>query len=64
MNPGVGGLPFFGIIIGECCAGLYMILELPSYNRKLQANNDMPIPEWRMPPVIVAGVVFALGLFW
>ena len=24
----------------------------------------MPIPEWRLPPVIVGGVSFAIGLFW
>lgn len=64
FNPGVGGLPFFGMIIGEMLAGLYMILLQPSYNRKLAANNNMPIPEWRLPPVIVGGVFFAAGLLW
>ena len=24
----------------------------------------MPVPEWRLPPVIVGGVSFAIGLFW
>lgn len=52
------------MILGEIFAGVYMIIGLPAYNRKLQANNGMPVPEWRMPPAIVAGVVFALGLFW
>ena len=64
MNPGVGGLPFFGMILGELFAGLYMLLIQPSYNRKLAANNNMPIPEWRMPPVIIGGSVFAVGQFW
>lgn len=57
-------MPFFGIILGEVFAGIYMIIGLPAYNRKLQANNGMPVPEWRMPPAIVAGVVFAIGLLW
>lgn len=38
-----------------------MIILQPAYNRKLAANNDVPIPEWRLPPVIVGGVSFAIG---
>ncbi|KAF4629983.1 hypothetical protein G7Y89_g8164 [Cudoniella acicularis] len=64
MSPGVGGLPYFGMIIGMICAGIYVILTQPSYNRKLAANNGVPIPEWRLPPVIVGGLAFAAGLFW
>ena len=64
MSPGIGGLPFFGMIVGLCMAGSYVILMNPSYNRKLEANNGIPIPEWRLPPVIVGGVLFAGGLFW
>lgn len=43
------------MITGEVFAGLYMILIQPAYNRKLAANNNMPIPEWRLPPVIIGG---------
>lgn len=61
---GVGGLPYFGMIIGMLFAGLLIILQQPSYNRKLAANNNIPIPEWRLPPVIMGGVSFACGIFW
>ncbi|KAA8564836.1 hypothetical protein EYC84_010607 [Monilinia fructicola] len=44
--------------------GLYVALTQPSYNRKLEANNGIPIPEWRLPPVIAVVVSFAIGLFW
>ncbi len=64
MNQGVGGLPFFGMITGEILAGIYIVILQPSYNRKLAANNNIPIPEWRMPPAIVGGVFFAIGLLW
>ena len=64
MNGGVGGLPYFGMILGQLIAGLYIALTQPSYNRKLEANNNVPIPEWRLPPVIIGGVSFACGLFW
>jgi DHA1 family multidrug resistance protein-like MFS transporter len=64
MSPGIGGLPFFGMIVGLCVAGSYVILSNPSYNRKLDANNGVPVPEWRLPPVMIGGFLFAGGLFW
>lgn len=64
FNKGVGGLPYFGMIIGMICAGIYIALCQPSYNRKLAANNGVPVPEWRLPPVVVGGLAFAGGLFW
>jgi DHA1 family multidrug resistance protein-like MFS transporter len=64
FNGGVGGLPYFGMIIGMLLASLYIVLTQASYNRKLQANNNVPIPEWRLPPVIYGGMSFAGGLFW
>jgi MFS transporter, DHA1 family, multidrug resistance protein len=64
MNLGVGGLPFFGLILGQLLAGAYVILTQGRYNRKLAENKDVPIPEWRLPPVIVGACCFAAGLFW
>ena len=64
MSPGVGGLPYFGMITGMLGAGVFIALTQTSYNRKLVANNGIPIPEWRLPPVIIGGVAFACGLFW
>ncbi|KAF2496201.1 major facilitator superfamily [Lophium mytilinum] len=64
MNLGVGGLPFFGMITGQLLAGLFIVLRQPGYQKKLAANNDVPIPEWRLPEVIIGGAAFAVGLFW
>jgi MFS transporter, DHA1 family, multidrug resistance protein len=64
FNGGVGGLPYFGMITGQLLAGLYIVLTQPSYNRKLVANKNIPIPEWRLPPVVLGGISFAGGLFW
>jgi MFS transporter, DHA1 family, multidrug resistance protein len=64
MSPGVGGLPFFGMIVGQLFAGLLIVIRQPGYRRKLEANNNIPIPEWRLPEVIVGGAAFAGGLFW
>ena len=64
MIPGIGGLPYFGMILGMVISGIYIILTNGSYVKKLTANNNVPIPEWRLPPVIMGGVSFSLGLFW
>lgn len=64
MNLGVGSLPFIGLIIGELLAGAYILLDQRSYSKRLAANNNIPIPEWRLPPSILGGVCFTVGLFW
>lgn len=64
FNEGVSGLCYFGMIIGELLGGAFIILLQPWYNRKLDSNNGLPIPEWRLPPAIIGGVVFSGGLFF
>ncbi|KAL8927791.1 MAG: hypothetical protein Q9208_002207 [Pyrenodesmia sp. 3 TL-2023] len=64
FNPGVGGLPYFGMILGQLTAGLYIASTQPAYNRKLEANGGIPVPEWRLFPVILGGISFTGGLFW
>ncbi|TVY91282.1 putative transporter [Lachnellula willkommii] len=64
FSGGIGGLPYFGMIVGMVSAGIYIVLLTPQYNRKLAANNDVPIPEWRLLPVVIGGISFAAGLFW
>ncbi|KOS46818.1 hypothetical protein ACN38_g2213 [Penicillium nordicum] len=64
MNLGVGSLPFIGLIIGEFLAGAYIVWDQRAYSKKLAANNNLPIPEWRLPPAILGGVCFCVGLFW
>ncbi|KAI4089681.1 MAG: hypothetical protein LQ348_002186 [Seirophora lacunosa] len=64
FSPGVGGLPYFGMILGQLTAGVYIASTQPAYNRKLEANGGVPIPEWRLFPVILGGISFTGGLFW
>ena len=64
MNPGVGGLPFFGMMAGIIVVAGYIILDSRNYNKKLAANGGIPVPEWRLPPVIIGGVLFSIGLLW
>lgn len=64
MNLGVGSLPFIGLIVGELAGGVYTVIDNHLYVKKLTGNNGVPVPEWRLPPAIVGGTVFAGGLFW
>lgn len=64
FTAGKSGLCFFGMIIGELIAGIVVLAQQPWYQRKLAANNGIPIPEWRLPSVIAGGVSFMIGIFW
>ncbi|EFW19866.1 hypothetical protein D8B26_003635 [Coccidioides posadasii str. Silveira] len=64
FSRGVGGLPYFGMIVGQFIGGMSIILSQGWYTQKLAANNNISVPEWRLPHVIVGGIAFAAGLFW
>jgi len=63
----VGGkayLPFIGLIIGQLFGGAIAFAFEPRYNRLMKANRGIPIPENRLPPAMIGGVLFPIGLFW
>ncbi|KAI0097701.1 polyamine transporter 1 [Nemania sp. FL0031] len=64
FNAGQSGLAFLGLVIGQLIAGVTVLATQPSYQRKLAANNGIPIPEWRLPIIVVGGVAFTGGIFW
>lgn len=64
MVPGVAGLAFVGMIVGIFIVASYIIFMNNSYIKKLEANGGIPVPEWRLPPVMIGGVLFAVGIFW
>lgn len=61
---GVSVLPYLGLVIGEFIGGFCIPCVQPLYNRKLDGNYGIPIPEWRLPPAILESVAFSGGLFW
>ncbi|KAK1243017.1 hypothetical protein MKX08_005829 [Trichoderma sp. CBMAI-0020] len=63
MKPGAGGLPELGAVLGCIVTGIIMKLRAPSYTRKLVANKNMPVPEWRMPEAMVHWIVPTIGGF-
>ncbi|TRX89137.1 hypothetical protein FHL15_009950 [Xylaria flabelliformis] len=58
------GLAFLGMVVGQIIAGTVVLLMQPSYQRKLAANNGIPVPEWRLPIVVAGGIAFTGGIFW
>ncbi|KAE8371858.1 major facilitator superfamily domain-containing protein [Aspergillus bertholletiae] len=64
MNPGLSGLTFFGLIIGQVLACGFVLSQQSLYVKKLIANKNVPIPEWRLPPAIIGAPVFTVGVFW
>lgn len=64
MSIGVGGLPFLGLLTGVVLALAFILSQQGSYVKKLAANNNKPIPEWRLLPAIVGAFAFTAGLFW
>ncbi|KAF2024513.1 MFS general substrate transporter [Setomelanomma holmii] len=63
-SAGVSGLAYFGMVVGEIIAFIAIVLLNPRYAKQLEANNNIPVPEWRLPISMVGGVLFAGGLFW
>jgi MFS transporter, DHA1 family, multidrug resistance protein len=64
MKPGVSGLTFIGLMVGQLFAGGFILSQRSSYVRKLAANHNTAIPEWRLAPTVVGAPVFAAGIFW
>ncbi|RDK42242.1 bicyclomycin resistance protein [Aspergillus phoenicis ATCC 13157] len=64
MSMGIDGLPFIGIIIGQLAACGFILSQQSAYVKKLAANNNVPIPEWRLEIVVIGAPVFTAGIFW
>ena len=62
-GPVTGNLPFLAMLLGMCGAGLMNIYNNKQYFKLFKANGNRPVPEARLPPMMIGGVLFAIGLF-
>jgi MFS transporter, DHA1 family, multidrug resistance protein len=62
-NMGVGALPFLGISLGSAIGAGIIVAFSPRYQRKM-AEAGGPVPEERLVPMMIGGVLFPIGLFW
>lgn len=62
-NQFISSLPFLAVLLGIVCGAILSALNQSYYNKVLKANNFKPVPEARLPPMMIASVVLAGGLF-
>lgn len=59
FTPGISGLTYFGLVAGVLIAFAISAAMNGSYARKLKANNNIPVPEWRLPLAMAGAPIFA-----
>ncbi|OJD18844.1 hypothetical protein AJ78_01177 [Emergomyces pasteurianus Ep9510] len=59
----VGHLPFLGLLTGVIMGAGANLYNQKFYLKKFYANNRRPVPEARLPPMMVGSVFFSAGLF-
>lgn len=57
-------LPFFGILVGVVFSVVMNFANQPRYVKAVKKNNGKAVPEARLPPIIIGGVLLSAGLFW
>ncbi|KAI9647187.1 hypothetical protein NHQ30_003570 [Ciborinia camelliae] len=62
-GPVTSQLPFLALLLGTIFGGTANILNNKFYTRKFEANQNKPVPEARLPPMMIGSVFFAGGLF-
>ena len=62
---GVASLPFLALALGIVLSLLYVaFIDQARYARVVAANNGNAPPEARLPPAMLGGALFPIGLFW
>ncbi|EYE91191.1 MFS transporter [Aspergillus ruber CBS 135680] len=62
-NQVVGALPFLGILVGVLFGAAINLTNQKFYIARFKANNNFPVPEARLPPMMLGSIFFAAGLF-
>lgn len=63
-SSGVAELPYLSMLLGVLIGGAICIFFEGRYNRVMAANGGKPVPEERLPPIMVGSFLFCGGLFW
>ncbi|KAL2354070.1 major facilitator superfamily domain-containing protein [Cryomyces antarcticus] len=63
-SEGIGGLAFLGVAVGMSIAVAYSIFDNKRYLKVADVNGGFAPPEARLPPCMIGGIAFPLGLFW
>ena len=60
----VSTLPFLGLFVGVLSAVGLNLANQPRYRRISDAAGGRSVPEARLAPMALGGIIFAIGLFW
>lgn len=60
----VSTLPFLGLFTGVTLALTINFANQPLYAKAMARNHGRAVPEARLPPMLVGGVLFSAGIFW
>ena len=63
-SQGVSELPYLSMLLGVLSGGIIIIWFEKTYNRKLFEHGNKPTPESRLPPIMIGGFTFVIGIFW
>ncbi|KAJ9137146.1 Outer membrane protein [Pleurostoma richardsiae] len=62
-NAVIGALPFLALFVGILFGAAANLLNQRFYVKRFRANNNRPVPEARLPPMMAGSVFFAAGMF-
>ena len=60
----VSTLPFMALFVGVLGALCINLANQPRYARIVERTGGKPVPEGRLAPMAVGGIIFAIGLWW
>ncbi|KAL9037751.1 MAG: hypothetical protein Q9180_003545 [Flavoplaca navasiana] len=60
----ISTLPFLGLLVGVLCAMAINLANQPRYMRIVDEHGGKPVPEARLPPMLIGGLLMVIGLFW
>lgn len=62
-GPVTGNLPFMALLVGILGAAVLNVYNNKYYFKRFRENGNRAVPEARLPPMMIGGVMFAGGLF-
>lgn len=63
LTPVQSACSFLGLFVGVLFALGINLGNQPRYIRKVRESGGKPVPEARLPPMAIGGVIFTIGLF-
>lgn len=60
----VSTLPFIGLLVGVFVALVINLANQGPYARAVTKNHGRAVPEARLPPMLLGGLLFSTGMFF